>query len=51
MRGDFAQRILERLHRAGLSPRSIELEVTETVFLGQLAEVVSTALSTLSREG
>lgn len=51
MRGDFAERILERLHKAGLSPCCIELEVTETVFLGQLAEVVSTALNTLSRAG
>jgi diguanylate cyclase (GGDEF)-like protein/PAS domain S-box-containing protein len=51
MRGDFADRILSRLHKAGLPPSSIELEVTETVFLGQLAEVVSAALNTLSREG
>ncbi|WP_068091082.1 putative bifunctional diguanylate cyclase/phosphodiesterase [Novosphingobium rosa] len=51
MRGDFAERILGRLRRAGLPPSSIELEVTETVFLGQLVENVSSALGTLSRAG
>lgn len=49
--GDFAERILERLHRADLDPSVIELEVTETVFLGQLAEKVSKALETLSGVG
>ena len=51
MRGDFAERILERLIKAGLPPSVIELEVTETVFLGQLAETVSAALTTLSAHG
>lgn len=50
-RGDFADRILERLHRANLSPSLLELEVTETVFLRQLAANVSAALTTLSAEG
>lgn len=50
-RGDFADRILDRLHRAGLPPSVIELEVTETVFLGQLTANVSTALDTLSAAG
>ena len=49
--GDFADRILERLRRAGLEPSVIELEVTETVFLGQLAEKVIEALETLSGAG
>lgn len=51
MRGDFADRILNRLHQAGLPPSALELEVTETVFLGQLADTVSAALNTLSQEG
>jgi diguanylate cyclase (GGDEF)-like protein/PAS domain S-box-containing protein len=51
MRGDFAERILARLHGAGLPPGAIELEVTETVFLGQLAETVSAALTTLAGQG
>lgn len=51
MRGDFAERILGRLSKADLAPSMIELEVTETVFLGQLANTVSTALDTLSRKG
>lgn len=49
--GDFADRILNRLHRAGLDPSIMELEVTETVFLGQLAEKVSETLETLSSAG
>jgi diguanylate cyclase (GGDEF)-like protein/PAS domain S-box-containing protein len=51
MRGDFAERILERLLKAELPPSVIELEVTETVFLGQLAETVSAALTMLSSQG
>ena len=50
-RGDFAQRILDRLRRAELRPWLLELEVTESVFLGQLAEKVSEALNILSQEG
>ncbi|WP_395397737.1 EAL domain-containing protein [Novosphingobium sp. BL-8A] len=50
-RGDFAERILERLARAGLPPHVLELEVTESVFVGQLAQNVSSALDVLSREG
>lgn len=50
-RGDFADRILGRLHRAALPPSIIELEVTESVFLGQLASNVSAALDALSAAG
>lgn len=50
-RGGFAERILERLEQAKLPPSMLELEVTETVFLGQLAENVSVALKTLSDAG
>jgi EAL domain-containing protein (putative c-di-GMP-specific phosphodiesterase class I) len=49
--GDLPDRILERLHRAGLSPSLLELEVNETVFLGQHEDSVSEALSTLSAAG
>jgi diguanylate cyclase (GGDEF)-like protein/PAS domain S-box-containing protein len=50
-RGDFAQRILGRLERAGLLPRVLELEVTESVFVGQLADNVGDALAKLSDAG
>lgn len=50
-RGDFADRILNRLSHAGLSPSLLELEVTESVFLGQLTETVSQTLAILSKAG
>lgn len=50
-RGDFAERVLERLHRAQLSPRCLQIEVTETVFLGRGAEHVEEALRLLASEG
>lgn len=50
-RGDFADRLLERLHRAQLPPSCFQLEITETVFLGRGAEHVERALKTLSAEG
>ncbi|WP_395331833.1 EAL domain-containing protein [Novosphingobium sp. BL-8H] len=50
-RGDFADRILGRLARVGLPAEALELEVTENVFVGQLAQNVSSALHTLSRAG
>ncbi|OWK29819.1 phytochrome-like protein cph2 [Sphingomonas mucosissima] len=50
-RGDVADRILTRLADVDLPPSMFELEVTETVFLGQLAEKVSIALKTLSAAG
>jgi EAL domain-containing protein (putative c-di-GMP-specific phosphodiesterase class I) len=50
-RGDFAERVLERLHRAHLSPRCLQIEVTETVFLGRGAEHVEEALRLLASEG
>jgi EAL domain-containing protein (putative c-di-GMP-specific phosphodiesterase class I) len=49
--GDFAERVLERLRAADIPPRYLELEVTETVFLGRGAEHVGHALRTLSAEG
>ncbi len=50
-RGDFAERLLERLKAADIAPALVQLEVTETVFLGRGSEYVERALKTLSREG
>lgn len=49
--GDFADKILERMRRADIPTHHLELEVTETVFLGHGAEGVERALRTLSAEG
>ncbi|MFC7537226.1 EAL domain-containing protein [Sphingomonas sp. GCM10030256] len=49
--GQFADRLIERLHRANLPASCLQLEVTETVFLGRGAEHVENALKALSREG
>jgi diguanylate cyclase (GGDEF)-like protein/PAS domain S-box-containing protein len=48
---DFAERLLNRVKAAGLPTSQIELEVTETVFLGRGAEYVDRALKLLSTEG
>jgi diguanylate cyclase (GGDEF)-like protein/PAS domain S-box-containing protein len=50
-RGDFADKLLERLHEAGLPPNVLQVEVTETVFLGRGAESVERALKLLSSAG
>lgn len=50
-RGNFAERLLERLHDANIPAPMIQLEVTESVFLGRGAEHVERALKTLSRAG
>ena len=50
-RGDFAERLLERLHAASVPVDAIQLEITETVFLGRGAECVEQALKTLSAAG
>ena len=50
-RGDFAEKLLERLHRAQIPPFALQVEVTETVFLGRGAECVERALRTLSDAG
>jgi diguanylate cyclase (GGDEF)-like protein/PAS domain S-box-containing protein len=51
LRGDYAERVLKQLRSAGVPPSCLELEVTETVFLGRDAEYVEHALRTLSAEG
>ena len=48
---DFAERVLESLARSGLPNRLIEIEVTETVFLGRGAHYVDRALRMLSAAG
>jgi diguanylate cyclase (GGDEF)-like protein/PAS domain S-box-containing protein len=50
-RDNFAENVLERLARAKLPASCLQLEVTETVFLGRGAEYVDRALKLLSREG
>lgn len=50
-RGDFAKHILDSLETAGLPTDVLELEVTETVFLGDGAGDIGEALSKLSDAG
>jgi len=49
--GDFADKLLERLRKAELPPSLLQLEVTETVFLGRGSEHVEAALRTLASAG
>jgi EAL domain-containing protein (putative c-di-GMP-specific phosphodiesterase class I) len=49
--GDFADRLLERLHKADVPTRCVQLEVTETVFVGRGGEYVERSLKTLSAAG
>ncbi|MBV9931991.1 MAG: EAL domain-containing protein [Alphaproteobacteria bacterium] len=49
--GDFAERLLERLAKAGVPPHCLQLEVTETVFLGRGADCVERTLKALSAAG
>jgi diguanylate cyclase (GGDEF)-like protein/PAS domain S-box-containing protein len=49
--GRFAEHVLESLRAAGVPTHCLELEVTETVFLGYSTEDVAQALRTLSSEG
>ena len=50
-RGHFAERLLEQMKRHHVPSTMIQLEVTETVFIGRGAEYVECALKTLSRSG
>lgn len=47
----FPDRLLEQVRAAGVPTGRIELEVTESVFLGRNAEVVERSLHRLSQEG
>ena len=51
LRGDFADRFLETLQGAGVSPARFEIEMTESVFLGRGVTTVESTLQTLSRAG
>lgn len=48
---NFAERVLESLERCGLPSSMLEIEVTETVFLGRGAHYVERALRMLSAAG
>lgn len=48
---DLADRVLATLDEGGVSPSHLEVEVTETVFLGRSSERVLTALEALHRRG
>lgn len=48
---DFAERLLDELKSKGLSPNLIEVEVTESVFLGRGSHYVWRALTALSAHG
>jgi diguanylate cyclase (GGDEF)-like protein/PAS domain S-box-containing protein len=50
-RGDFAERLLARLGAAGLPTTALQVEVTESVFVGRGAECVERALKRLSHAG
>ena len=51
VRGDFAERLLDRLYKAGIPASRFELEVTESVFIGQIADNVERILTTLNKAG
>jgi diguanylate cyclase (GGDEF)-like protein/PAS domain S-box-containing protein len=50
-RGDLFDRVMTQLHRYDVPATLIELEVTETVFLGRGAELVGDTLAAFHREG
>jgi diguanylate cyclase (GGDEF)-like protein/PAS domain S-box-containing protein len=49
--GDFAEKLLGSLRHANLPTSCLQLEVTETVFLGRGAENVESTLNALAKEG
>lgn len=51
MHDNLAERVLEHLCRSGVPESHLELEVTETVFMGSGADYVDRALKTLSAAG
>jgi diguanylate cyclase (GGDEF)-like protein/PAS domain S-box-containing protein len=50
-RDDYAERVLGELRRTGVPAQCLEVEVTESVFLGSSTQLVERALRTLSVEG
>jgi len=50
-RGDFAERLLGKLHDAGITPECIQVEVTESVLLGQAIEHIERTFNELAGAG
>jgi diguanylate cyclase (GGDEF)-like protein len=50
-RGDFAERLLAKLDRAGVPPQCIQVEVTESVLLGRGIEHVERTFNELATKG
>ena len=48
LRGDFSDRLLGALHKADVPPSLLEIEVTESVFVGRLAKHVERTLNALA---
>jgi diguanylate cyclase (GGDEF)-like protein/PAS domain S-box-containing protein len=48
---DFAERLLDKLHRVGVDPRRIQIEITEGVFMGAHVNRVARALRLLNANG
>lgn len=49
--GNYAERILASLNEMGVPPEKFEIEITETVFLGEGAKLVEAALRKLNDAG
>lgn len=49
--GQFAERLLDELARAGVSPERLCVEITENVFLGSSSEHIADALEKIHRAG
>jgi diguanylate cyclase (GGDEF)-like protein len=50
-RGDFAERLLAKLNHAGIPPECIQIEVTESVLLGQGIDLVERTFNELAEMG
>lgn len=51
LRDDYAERLLKIIADAGVSPRALEVEVTEHVFFDRASEFVARALKALNEAG
>lgn len=51
LRDDYAERLLKIIADAGVSPRAVEVEVTEHVFFDRASEFVARALGVLNEAG
>jgi EAL domain-containing protein (putative c-di-GMP-specific phosphodiesterase class I) len=49
--GDFAERLIGRLDEAGIAPKCIQVEVTESVLLGRGVEHVERTFKKLAERG